>query len=314
MSVDAEVEDLARTLTAAVLGPGCRVDGTRQIPSHAGHVVLVLTVSRPRRRLVLKAARGGAGAGSDFERTASLSALARAAGAPVPSVLSARTSPDPGGWSHLLQDHVDGVVWRDLHPSLPPEEVMRVHRQLAHAVLAVQTVGFGAFGELTGAGEPATAREPAGLGLVQALHRRAGLRIRDPARRAMFDELLDDVAQLFPAGTGIGRSPTLCHDDLHHGNVVLAPKPAGGGWRLVALLDWDTAWAGPAECDVARMAFWDGMTGPGFWDVYRAAVPSSPGAAERALVHQLQWCLEHDADTPRHRADTAALVHRLRGL
>jgi len=47
------------------------------------------------------------------------------------------------------------------------------------------------------------------------------------------------------------------------------------GWRLVALLDWDKAWAGPAESDVARMAFWDDMTGPGFWEVNSARTTST---------------------------------------
>ena len=49
------------------------------------------------------------------------------------------------------------------------------------------------------------------------------------------------------------------------------------------------------------------MTGPGFWEVYRAAVPEAPGWPRRALLHQLLWCLEYDAPTQRHRADTAAV-------
>jgi hypothetical protein len=59
------------------------------------------------------------------------------------------------------------------------------------------------------------------------------------------------------------------------------------------------------------MAWWDDMTGPGFWSVYRAAVPEEEGWAERALVYQLLWCLEYDQDTPRHRADTVELCRRL---
>jgi aminoglycoside phosphotransferase (APT) family kinase protein len=102
---------------------------------------------------------------------------------------------------------------------------------------------------------------------------------------------------------------TLCHDDLHHNNVLF--RPDRGDWRLVAVLDWDKAWAGPAECDVARMAFWDDMTGPGFWEVYRASLLPSEGAAERALIYQLLWCFEYDDGSPRHIADTARLRRRL---
>lgn len=91
------------------------------------------------------------------------------------------------------------------------------------------------------------------------------------------------------------NSATLCHDDLHHGNVLF--RESANGWRLVALLDWDKAWAGPAESDVARMAFWDEMTGPGFWEVYPASHDIDGDAAHRTLIYQLLWCLEYDDGT-----------------
>lgn len=104
--------------------------------------------------------------------------------------------------------------------------------------------------------------------------------------------------------------PTLCHDDLHHDDVLFRRR-CDGGRELAGLLDWDEAWAGPAESDIARMAFWDDMTGPGFWSVYRAAVPARDGQPERSLIHQLLWCLEYDDGSPRHAADTAALRREL---
>jgi aminoglycoside phosphotransferase (APT) family kinase protein len=107
----------------------------------------------------------------------------------------------------------------------------------------------------------------------------------------------------------VASEPVLCHDDLHHQNLVFRAAP--GECRLVGVLDWDKAWAGPADSDLARLAFWDDMTGPGFWSVYRAAVPAVDGEDERLLVHQLLWCLEYDVPSERHRADTAALVRRL---
>jgi aminoglycoside phosphotransferase (APT) family kinase protein len=123
--------------------------------------------------------------------------------------------------------------------------------------------------------------------------------------RASFHHLLDRESALFAAD----EVATLCHDDLHHNNVLF--RPDGGDWRLAAVLDWDKAWAGSAESDVARMAFWDDMTGPGFWEVYRTSVFPSDAAAERALIYQLLWCLEYDDSSPRHVADTARLRRRL---
>ena len=59
------------------------------------------------------------------------------------------------------------------------------------------------------------------------------------------------------------------------------------------------------------MAYWDDMTGPGFWETYRVAVPAGPGEPERTAVYQLLWCLEYDDGSARHAADTATLARRL---
>ena len=115
-----------------------------------------------------------------------------------------------------------------------------------------QSLRFGSFGELKAAGEPA------GDDLVPALRRRAELRIADPRWRTTFLDLLDRMSSLFADQM---RS-TLCHDDLQHTNLIF--RAERGSWKLAAVLDWDKAWAGPPESDVARMAFWDDMTGDGF--------------------------------------------------
>jgi aminoglycoside phosphotransferase (APT) family kinase protein len=197
--------------------------------------------------------------------------------------------------------HVEGVEWRRLCPTLDGDAVRSVHRQLAEALLALQTTTARCFGDLDEADPPGPADLPA------ALRRRADRLIADEALRVRFVALLDREADRLR-----DDSPTISHDDLHSGNVVLSPA-ADGRWRLAALLDWDKAWAGPAESDVARMALWDDMTGPGFWEVYRSAVPERDGWPRRAALHQLLWCLEYAAPTERHRADTAALWAALGG-
>jgi aminoglycoside phosphotransferase (APT) family kinase protein len=297
--IDSDLEDFARAQVRAVLGSETAV--TRVAPLRTGQeqFVLKLTLSRPPGRLVLKAAGPGAPAGVDFHRTATALSLARAAGVPVPAVLAVETSYRSGPWSYLLQEHVDGLEWRRLRPLLAPEQIRTAHREIATAVLAMQSVRFSSFGELNAAGEPA------GDDLGIALRRRAELRITEPGRRTTFLDVLNHKASLFHDQP---RS-TLCHDDLQHTNLIF--REARGEWRLAGVLDWDKAWAGPPESDIARMAFWDDMTGPGFWEVYESVTPPAEGRSERSLVFQLLWCLEYPVSTPRHRADTASVCRRL---
>jgi aminoglycoside phosphotransferase (APT) family kinase protein len=294
-----ELEGFARTQVRAVLGSENTVTQVEQLLAGQEQFVLRLTLSRPPRRLMLKVAGRGAPAGVDFQRTATVLSLARAAGVPVPAVLAAETSYARGQWSYLLQEHVDGEEWRRVRPLLAPEQIMTAHREIATAVLAMQSVGFSSFGELNAAGEPA------GDDLGTALRRRAELRVVDPRRRTTFLDVLDRRASLFADHA----RPALCHDDLQHTNLIF--REARGGWQLAGVIDWDKAWAGPPESDIARMAFWDDMTGPGFWEVYNAAMPPTENRAERALVYQLLWCLEYPVSTSRHRADTASVCRRL---
>ena len=277
---------------------GCRgaVTGIKplQLRRDAAVVLAEITDSLP---LVVKLSGPEAEHPVSYERTAMLTALARSAGAPVPQVLLADDSRRRRRWRYLVAEHIEGIPWRDARPQMTADQVIDAHRQLAVALLAVQSVKFLGFGELDQNGQP-----PAGQDLLTALHRRTDFRVRAAPARASFHQLLDRKAALFTE-----QVATLSHDDLHHGNVLF--RPYRDGWRLVALLDWDKGWAGSAESDVARMSFWDDMTGPGFWEVYRAGVPAvaSQQMAERLLIYQLLWCLEHEDSSPRHTANTARL-------
>lgn len=298
---DGALREAARERVQALLG--AEVRGVELMSGGPDHAVLAVRLDREPWRVLAKA-YGPAVDGGHLTRTARLSALARDAGAPVPAVLATETAVPSGAWRFLVQEHVEGVPWRQVRGRLAAPELRAAHRALADALLAVQSVRFDAFGEVEAGA--ALGRAP---DLLTALHHRVARRVAGAARRDLGHEVLDREADLF---AGADR-PVLCHDDLHDANVLFAPTRGrdGTGWRLAGLVDWDKAWAGPAEQDVARMAFWDGMTGPGFWEVYRAAVPPAAGADRRAAVHQLLWCLEYDDPSPRHRTDTAALCRRL---
>jgi aminoglycoside phosphotransferase (APT) family kinase protein len=235
-----------------------------------------------------------------FSRTAAVASLVRSKGVPVPTVLATDETSQHGPWKYQLLEHLDGTPWRHVRPRLVEPEVADAHRQIAEAVLGVQAVTFDGFGEFDSAGTA-----PPTIDFLVSLRERATTRLPDDGRRALFLDLLDREAGLF---TSLGP-PTLCHDDLHHGNVLFAHR--GDRWWLSGLLDWDKAWSAHSQSDIARMQFWDDMTGPGFWAVYRAAVPARDGDERRGEIYQLLWCLEYDVPTARHAQDTRALMHRL---
>jgi aminoglycoside phosphotransferase (APT) family kinase protein len=298
--LDPELKEHVGSLVHDVLGS--TVLGIDPLQESERGAVLLVELSGSR-RLVLTLTGPHPGrpdgtepAGTDHERTAAVAALAGAAGVPVPPVLAAKNAEGEGGY--LLREHVDGIEWYRVRPTLDDHAARSIHRQFAELLLALRTVPLDSFGDLD------RQARPAGLDPVDALHRRADLRVADAAARQLFHELLDREAASFD-----DARPTLVHDDLHSANVVL--RQVGGEWRVAGVLDWEKAWAGPEESDVARMAFWDDMTGPGFWEVYRSAVPEDDGYARRALVHQLLWCLEYDVRTPRHERDTAAVCAAL---
>ena len=258
----------------------------------------VLLVRAGAARYVLKAALTGARPGLDYRRSATAQQWAAQAGVPVPEVVAAGVDPQAPAVQYLLHEHVDGVEWREVRPRLGAAELAEASADIARAVLGIQSVALPSFGVL---GE---AREES---LVDALGARIELRIPAGPRRILAQRALESHAGLF---AGPAARPVLTHDDLHHANLLFR-ESAGGRGRLAAVLDWDKSWAGAAESDVARMAFWDDMTDPVFWSVYRESVPALDGWERRAEVYQLLWCLEYDVDTPRHRQDTATLVARL---
>jgi len=295
--LDPALAEFVRDVAGSVLG----ADPIREIEAlqlTAGEASLLLR-TRTHQPVIMKVAHQGARPDVDFERTAAAMALARGAGVPVAETLAADACYRAGPWQYLVHSYLDGIPWHQARPQLGTDDVDSAHQQLAQTLLALQTV------ELTGYGELDRSGQASGGSLLTALRRRAELRLVEPRNRALFDQVLDQNVELFSDAP----DATLCHDDLHHANVIF--RLDGRGPALVGIIDWDKAWAGPAESDLARMSFWDDMTGPGFWSAYGTAAPTDSAAARRILIYQLMWCLDYNESTPRHRADTARLCRAL---
>ena len=283
----ARVRDLAGQAVRAALGAAARVEELSTLQVSAEVAVLRLGVRGAPAPMVLKLAAPSAAPALDLGRTAAVMRRAGGAGVPVPAVLAADGTGRLDGAQHLLQEHVGGRPWREVRPLLDEDGVRAVHGQVADVLRALAGLTSAGFGELDGEGVVRP------VPLADALRHRVALRTRRPAARALAERLVAE----HPDRLGVGP-PVLSHDDLHHVNVLV--DPATG--RLVAVLDWDKAWAGPAAADRARVRFWDDMTGPG------SGPDASADGDEVLALHQLLWCLEHDFPTARHRADTARLL------
>jgi len=280
----------ARAVVARHVGPAATIDTIS-----VGETRAVFRVASGATQCVAKLATAQARPGTDYHVTAAAQRLARQAGVPVAEVIAVGELID-GAIQYILQEQVDGSEWRKVRPLLRDPELVRASAEIAQVLLTMQSIRLPSFGSLDERGAPT------GSDLVGALHERISLRIRDEHHRSLARQVVRQHAELFVTDP---RS-TLTHDDLHRDNLLF--RAGSDGWHLVAVLDWDKAWAGPAESDLARMTFWDDMTDSAFCSVYRASVPAEDGWVVRAKIYQLLWCLEYEATTTRHLTDTARLL------
>ncbi|HEX8682568.1 MAG TPA: fructosamine kinase family protein, partial [Ardenticatenaceae bacterium] len=81
--------------------------------------------------------------------------------------------------------------------------------------------------------------------------------------------------------------------------------------HLATTLDFDKAWAGHHESDLARLDLWQGMTSDSFWQGYQSIQSIDPLYPQRRTIYQLFWCLEYAQNSPEHLADTQRLCLEL---
>jgi aminoglycoside phosphotransferase (APT) family kinase protein len=194
------------------------------------------------------------------------------------------------------------VRWSVARQKWAPEDRRDLSGQLGRAVAELHTRRFPAYGEIGADGDVA-----GGEDYPAALVARARRRIADPRQAALFVEVLAARAALFATSW----PPCLNHEDLNPTNLLVAFDLRSGRWNLTGILDFDSAWAGSPESDLARLALWEGMAGDEFWTGYGLTRPLTPEEEVRRLVLQLLWCLEYARPTPRHHADTARVCAAL---
>jgi len=308
-----DIEALARE----VFGPKCRVLAWHPVTHEADYAVVFATLVFPARAVVLKLA--DATSATHFAREAAIQRrVARETTVPVCEVLAVDDSCQRLPWRYLMMAHVPGMAWRDGLKRMSPHARYDIFRQLGKATAALHSLRYPQFGEVRDdeTPPPAPPCEPLGSrtsllrgeGSIAALTARARRRIAHPAHADLFAAVLQAHASDFADLT----EPRLTHEDLNPYNLLLVPgDEPDDDWRISAVLDFGSAWAGCPESDIARLELWRDMMGDGFTDGYTASQPIADDYPKRRPVYQLLWCLEYARPTAQHHADTARVCATL---
>lgn len=167
-------------------------------------------------------------------------------------------------WRYLVMTAEPGVDWMTATTGMTSDALRAAYRQLGEAVASIHSLTFPSFGEL---GPDAAVADDGPY--PEALAARAERHLTNAEPRHTFLDVLSVDADCLREA----QSPVLAHEDLNPGNILFERR--ADGWVLSAILDFDSAWAGSAESDLARLEPWRGMTRPAFWAGYqkRASLP-----------------------------------------
>lgn len=282
-------------LLKAALGAQVRLLDSRVANRQHDYCVILARLSHPDLHVVIKLAGPEAQMAGQFDRTAAVHRLAaQSTTLPMPQTIAVDVSMRQWPWRYLIRTALPGTEFAALRSQMNEVELTSAYRQIGDAVGQLHAIQFTTFGEIDGHGRVARP-DPSCLA---ALQRRASKLIISPRLQDAFLAALEQRAGLFDGVTYSG----LCHEDLHSYNILFDRQD--GEWRLSAILDFDKAWAGSPETDLARLEIWRGMTSPEFWAAYRALLPLAEAYPQRRPLYQLLWCLEYADPKPQHLVDT----------
>jgi fructosamine-3-kinase len=298
--------DLLRDVLRHIVGNRTEVAAVNLLRRQNDYRVLRVGLRFPPQTVIVKVAGAGSARLVSFARTASLHRLVRdRTTVPVPDVLAADDSCTLWPWRYCVLGIMPGQEWAAIETQVTTLDRADAHRQIGDAVGQLHSIQLPAFGEEVAASGAAAGARPwseehgiDGPDWRVALAARAARMIARPVVRDIFMTVLDERAERL-AGV---QSAALCHDDLHRHNLLF--DRSSGRWLLSAVLDFDKAWAGDPESDLARLELWRGMTSPEFWAAYGEHRTVSAEYPARRSLYQFLWCLEYGRSTPQHLEDT----------
>jgi fructosamine-3-kinase len=282
---------------------GTKVEMVDQQVTNQDHdyLVFIVRLRYPSITVVVKLAGPDASMASSFERTAMLHRLVHSnTDIPMPEIFAISMSYSAWPWRYLIKAYIPGQEWAVVRRQMNPEGLSSGYQQIGSAIAQLHMIKFPEFGELGLDGSVQGDKS-----YLPAFIKHAGCSIKSAHLRSLFFSLLDEHKILF---TDVYKA-SLCHEDLHGHNILFQYRQ--GEWHLASILDFDKAWAGHYEIDLARLEFWKGMISEEFWKAYKATTPIEPLYEQRRPIYQLLWCFEYARTTPEHLADTQRLCAKL---
>jgi aminoglycoside phosphotransferase (APT) family kinase protein len=282
---------------------GTKVEQVSQKIANQGHdyLVLLIQLCNPSMEIVVKLAGPNSSMAASFKQTALLQRLVGTSTTiPMPEILAVNMSYQDWPWRYLIKTSIPGQEWADVRGKMSSAELSGAYQQIGSAVAQLHRIQFPTFGQLSLDG---TIQENKPYLIAFREHARNTIKSASLCDR--FFSALEKLEHLFLDII----QPRLCHEDLHDHNILFQFHQ--GRWHLATILDFDKAWAGHSEIDLARMDFWRGMTNEKFWAAYDEILPREPMIEPRWLIYQLLWCFEVAWNTPEHLKDTQSLCAKL---
>lgn len=268
---------------------------------HEDYVVLLATLRHPSLEVVIKLAGPCAPHPCPFDRTALFHRLVKTRTTiPMAEVLAVDVSYQRWPWRYFIKTYLPGQEWAAVRSRLNQQELYHAYQQIGQAIAQLHTIPFPQFGEVEPDGSVSSQE-----GYLSAFTERAHQRIKNPRLVALLLDVIADHLDLFSSV----RNATLCHEDLHGHNILF--RQERDQWQLSTILDFDKAWAGHHESDLARLDLWTGMAGEGFWPAYQTICSVADEYMQRRPIYQLFWCLEYAQAAPTHIADTQRICAQL---
>jgi fructosamine-3-kinase len=296
-----ETHSLLLELLQTTFGSAVQMDGYCILNQHPDYCALLVRVRQPTMEFAVKLAGPDAPYHYPFDRTAMIHRLvATQTSIPMPEVIAVDVSYKTYPWRYLIKTYLPAEEWQTVKPQLNGQEQVDAYRQIGNTVAQLHRINFEGFGEVDSDGKVV-----AGTNYSSALAVHVQEIIKNEHHQDLMLNLLDAHSSLFEAVS----QPRLCHEDLHHHNILF--RQENRRWQLATILDFDKAWAGHHEIDLAKMEFWTDMMGDGFWDAYHRVIPGDHLYPQRRPIYQLLWCLEYANNSPRHLADTRRLCETL---